>query len=160
MKTFREITRYPSAVAGLVIIAALVGLSIYTMVTMPYSEAIRLWRGGEEIWHENPKTAQPAWVNWFTKTKLPETIILNSQDGSATKSVKAISEMLTDVTISFAFDYPYDAFPQELAHLIACLDEDRQPEVNLDEAINTHEVCFAIDRSAAEGCPIRLPLDA
>jgi len=131
MKTFREITRYPSAVAGLVIIAALVGLSIYTMITMPYSEAIRLWRGGEEIWHENPKTAQPAWVNWFTKTKLPETIILNSQDGSATKSVKAISETLTDVTLSFAFDYPYDAFPQELAIYFTAVFSEQQPLVSL-----------------------------
>jgi len=57
-------------------------------------------------------------------------------------------------------DVLHHAFPQELAHLIACLDAGRQPEVNLDEAINTHEVCFAIDRSAAEGCPIRLPLDS
>jgi UDP-N-acetyl-2-amino-2-deoxyglucuronate dehydrogenase len=56
-------------------------------------------------------------------------------------------------------DVLHHAFPQELAHLITCLDEGRQPEVNLDGAVNTHEVCFAIDRSAAEGRPIRLPLD-
>jgi UDP-N-acetyl-2-amino-2-deoxyglucuronate dehydrogenase len=57
-------------------------------------------------------------------------------------------------------DVLHHAFPQELAHLIACLDEGRQTEVSLVDVINTHEVCFAIDRSAAEGRTIRLPLDA
>ena len=131
MKTLREVTRYPSAVAGMVIIAALVGLSIYTIISMPYSEAIRLWRGGEEIWHENPKNAQPAWVNLFKKSKLPETIVLNSKDGSATKSVKAVSAALTDVTISFAFEYPYDAFPQELVVYFTAVYSEQQPLVSL-----------------------------
>jgi len=131
MKTLREIASYPSAVAGLVIIAALVGLSIYTVITMPYSEAIRLWRGGEEIWHENPKNAQPIWANWFTETKLPETIILSSQDGSATKDVEVVSEALTDVTISFAFDYQYDAFPQELTVYFTTVYSEQQPLVSL-----------------------------
>jgi peptide/nickel transport system permease protein len=131
MKTLREVLRYPSAVAGLAIIAALVGLSIYTIITLPYSEAIRLWRGGEETWHENPKNAQPAWVNLFRKSKLPETIILNSQDGSATKNVKAVSAALTDVTISFAFDYPYDAFPQELNIYFTSVYSEQQPLVSL-----------------------------
>ncbi len=131
MKTFREITRYPSAITGLVIIAALVGLSIYTVVTMPYNEAIRLWRGGEDVWHESPKNARPIWTNWFAKTKLPETIILNSQDGSAAKDVKAVSTALTDVTMSFAFDYPYDAFPQDLVIYFTAVYSEQQPLVSL-----------------------------
>ncbi len=49
MRTLKEITRYPSAVAGLVIILALVAVSIYALITIPYSEAIRLWRGGAEV---------------------------------------------------------------------------------------------------------------
>ncbi len=56
-------------------------------------------------------------------------------------------------------DVLHHAFPQELAHLIACLDEGRRTEVSLDEVVNTHEVCFAVDRSASEGRPVRLPLD-
>jgi peptide/nickel transport system permease protein len=44
--TLKELTAYPSAVIGLVIVTALVGISIYTLIALPYSEAIRLWRGG------------------------------------------------------------------------------------------------------------------
>jgi hypothetical protein len=40
-RSFRELLRYPSAIASLVLILLAVLLSIYTMVTIPYSEAIR-----------------------------------------------------------------------------------------------------------------------
>ena len=42
----RELARYPSAIAGLVIIIALVILSIYTVIAIPYQEALRLWQIG------------------------------------------------------------------------------------------------------------------
>jgi hypothetical protein len=35
MKTLKELARYPSAIAGLIIIAGLVALAVYTMVTIP-----------------------------------------------------------------------------------------------------------------------------
>ncbi len=31
--------------------------------------------------------------------------------------------------------------------------------VSLRDAVNTHEACFAVERSAREGRPVRLPLD-
>ncbi|MEI6289645.1 MAG: hypothetical protein WCP19_04365 [Chloroflexota bacterium] len=57
--SYREIIKYPSAIAGTFIIFLLVLLAIYAMVTIPYGEAIRLWRGGEEVWYQNPKFAPP-----------------------------------------------------------------------------------------------------
>ena len=68
MKSLREIFRYPSAVAGVLIILVLVGISIYAVVSIPYSKAISLWRGSEADWYTNPKTAAPVWYNWFSKT--------------------------------------------------------------------------------------------
>ena len=62
-KTFQEIARYPSAVVGLVVILALVGVAIYTMIAIPYNKAIELWRGGEDVWFMNPKNVPPAWFN-------------------------------------------------------------------------------------------------
>jgi peptide/nickel transport system permease protein len=114
-KSFRDILRYPSAVVGLVIIAGLVALSIYAIVTIPYSEATRLWRGGEEVWYQNPKTAPPEWFNWFRKDKLPKTVLLNSE--SDDDRVSKTSEPTKDgskITITYVLDYQYDAFPQEL----------------------------------------------
>jgi peptide/nickel transport system permease protein len=108
MKTLRELAKYPSAVGGLAIVALLVAIAAYTLITIPYSKAISLWRGGEEIWDENPKNAQPIWMNWITAAKLPETIVLNSRDESIVKTREPVSEALTDVTIHFPFDFPYD----------------------------------------------------
>ena len=44
--SIRDLLRYPSAILGLVIIFFLMGVAVYALVTIPYSEAVRLWRGG------------------------------------------------------------------------------------------------------------------
>lgn len=112
---WRQLAQYPSAVIGIVVMLAMVGLAIYAVVAIPYSEAVRLWRGGEEVWGENPRTAAPAWTNLFTKTKKPETIVLRSTDGSAGKTVTTTSPDSKSITMTFVFDYPYDGFPQEIS---------------------------------------------
>ena len=50
LERFRQLRSYPTAVIGLIIIALLVIVSVVTPFIMPYNEAIRLWRGGEDIW--------------------------------------------------------------------------------------------------------------
>jgi len=40
-----ELLHYRAAVAGLAIIGFLLALSVYAVLTIPYGEAIRLWRG-------------------------------------------------------------------------------------------------------------------
>ncbi|MEZ4730672.1 MAG: ABC transporter permease subunit [Caldilineaceae bacterium] len=127
----RELTRYPSAVLGLAIIIFLIGIAVYTVVTMPYNEAIRLWRGGDNVWINNPRNAQPSWVNYFRREKLPETIVLDSRTEAVTKETTALSPAMTDVTINFRFDYPYDAFPQDLAVFFVAEFEEKRPHVEL-----------------------------
>ncbi len=111
----REITRYPSAIAGLAIIGLLLAVAIYAVVAIPYDEAVRLWRGGEEIWGGTPKLAHPAWTNWFRREKLPETLMLDTTLGDVPKQVTPLKNGMSDVQISFAFDYPYAAFPQDIS---------------------------------------------
>lgn len=119
-KSLQEIMHYPSAVAGCAIVAGLVILSVYTMIAIPYDQAVTLWRGGEEVWGENPKTALPIWVNLFLRKDLPESMVLDSSDsappktGTVSKSRQSITEEMIDVVLSFTFDYTYDVFPQEL----------------------------------------------
>ena len=55
---------------GMFVVFLLVVTAIYAMVTIPYKEAIRLWRGGEDVWYQNPKFAPPAWINLFSKQKI------------------------------------------------------------------------------------------
>ncbi|MCL7455261.1 MAG: ABC transporter permease subunit [Anaerolineae bacterium] len=113
--TLRQLAAYPSAIVGLVIVLALVLISIYTIVTIPYTEAIRLWRGGEDVWYNYPKTASPAWTNLFREGDLPETITVSTQDEAVEKTREVVSEEMTDVTFSFPFEYRYEGFPEELS---------------------------------------------
>jgi peptide/nickel transport system permease protein len=125
-----DIKRYPSAVAGLGIIGLLILVSIYAMISIPYNDALALWRGGEALLRENPRNARPEWVNWFSDTDLPKTIVLNSQDGTAEKRVEDLGGA-TDVIITYTFDFTYDAFPQSIVLYINSQFDTRQPHVTM-----------------------------
>lgn len=114
LNTLRELRQYPSAIAGLLVILALVVLAIYAVIAIPYSEAVRLWRGGEGVWEEYPELAPPAWLNWFRREKAPETIFLKSAAGGAERAVKPLSDEINLITLTYSFDYYYDDFPKEL----------------------------------------------
>src|SRR5215216_6700759 len=110
----RELLRYPSAIVGLMVIFILVFTAAYALVKIPYTEAIRLWRGGEDVWYQNPKFAPPAWFNLFSKTKLPESFAVSSKNGTMTKVVTVGEQNTSRIDITYSFDYSYDTFPQEL----------------------------------------------
>ena len=129
--TLKELTAYPSAVVGLVIIIALVGISIFTLIAMPYDEAVRLWRGGEEVWYNYPKTAGPAWTDIFRRQSLPATIIVSTEDGTVEKTVNPVTEEMTEVAYSFVFDYTYDGFPQEISLFVSSEFQDKNPHVEV-----------------------------
>jgi len=126
----RRMPRYSSALVGLAIIAGLVGVALYGIIAIPYNEAVRLWRGGEGVWIEFPRNAQPTWVNLFRARKLPETIVVDSRE-EATKLVESISYTVTSVQISLVFDYPYDDFPSELNLFFDSTFIERPPHASL-----------------------------
>jgi peptide/nickel transport system permease protein len=127
----RQLASYPSAVVGLLIITALVGVSIYTLITIPYSEAVRLWRGGEEIWYDSPKNAAPAWYNLFRATDLPATITISSKDDDVNRNSQVVSEEMTNILMSFAFDYPYQGFPDDVIVFFDAEYSAKEPFVSL-----------------------------
>lgn len=56
-------------------------------------------------------------------------------------------------------DVAHHPFPQEIDHFVDCIRSGRESHVNLADAVNTHEACFAADMSAEQGGkPITLPL--
>jgi peptide/nickel transport system permease protein len=130
-EAFKEFSRYPSAITGLVIIMALIALAIYTVIAIPYSEGMRLWRGGEDIWIDNPRNARPRWVNFFLKERLPETIIVNTEENGTAKAAKPLPGGLRAVEMTLAFDYPYDAFPSEINLFLKAKFQERRPFVSL-----------------------------
>lgn len=130
-RTLRELLRYPSAVAGVVIILLLIGVAIYTVIAIPYDEAIRLWRGGEEIWYQNPKKAAPEWTNFFRRKKLPVSFTLNSADGTAAKTTSTDEQGNRTIQIVYAFDYLYDDFPQEIILYFKATFTEKRPHVSI-----------------------------
>ena len=55
-------------------------------------------------------------------------------------------------------DVAHHPFQGEIDHLVDCIRNDQESEVNLEDAVRTHEAALAIDRSAREGRPVALPL--
>ena len=110
---FKELRHYPSAIVGLIIIVALFGVSIYAVIKIPYHQAIYLWRGGEDIWYQNPKNAAPVWFNLFSKSKKPVTLLLNTDDDDV-KTEIVERETGKNYIYTFTIDYQYDEFPQEM----------------------------------------------
>lgn len=129
--SMRDLAQYPSAIAGLVLIAAFIVVSAYAMISIPYSEAIRLWRGGEGVWYINPVSAPPAWTNVFRSEKLPATLVLTTQDEDVTTIVTDKGDGLTETVISYVFEYPYDSFPKELALYFKSSYSQKQPYVSV-----------------------------
>lgn len=112
---FNEIKQYPSAVAGLIIIALLLAFAVYAIIAIPPSEAIRLWKGDGQIWQHTPRNAKPAWLNYFYKEKQPLTTKLSSRENSEIKSAVDLGGGIATQDFVFEFDYQYDGFPSEIS---------------------------------------------
>src|SRR5215510_9378599 len=85
--SLQKVFYYPSAIIGLFMVFLLVFTAIYAMIKIPYADAIRLWRGGEDVWYQNPKFAPPAWINLFSKKKYAESFAVSTANGTMKKEV-------------------------------------------------------------------------
>ena len=114
----RALWRYPSAVVGLIILVLLFGGSLYAVIALPYQEIGANWfTPGPDETRYVPRLALPEWVNWLNGHDLPETLVLNSREveqGSVSKVVERTPGEVTEVTITFTFDFPYEGFPQDM----------------------------------------------
>jgi len=129
-KGFQQLIKYPSALIGIILILMLFGISIYTIFAIPYDTAINLWRGGETVWGQNPKTVPPIWVNWWRAKKLPETIILTMEDEDA--QIEEVDR--TDgenLIITYTFDFQADEVPQDVIINFSSKYTNRSPFVSV-----------------------------
>ena len=111
----------------MLIILALVVTAVYAMVTIPYREAIRLWRGGEEVWYQNPKFAAPAWINYFSTKKYAESFAVKTADGGIPKEVTTGAENTSTISASHSFDFNSDYLPQDMILYITSAYQQKQP---------------------------------
>ena len=122
-----RLRQYPSALAGLGIIALLVAMAVYAVTAIPYSEARELWRGGE-AWQDLPTNASPVWTDRLLGGNAPRTIRV------ATDDVVMEQERYEGVRLQRAVlpvDFPYGGFPQEINLFVESQFDERQPFVRL-----------------------------
>ena len=134
MKSFlnalRELRRYPSAIAGLIIILILLGISIAAPIALPYKQAIKMWRGDENIWYKNPKFAPPAWTNLFSRKDLATSFVMSTENGKVAKEVTK-GEKTTAVRMVFPFKFMADTFPDELSVFFTAKYKEQEPFVSI-----------------------------
>ncbi len=150
LKTLKEIFRYPSVIAGVVIILALAAVAVYAVVSIPYGRAVELWRGNEADWYQNPKNAAPVWYNWFRSEKLPETLDLKTDtDTAITKTVKDAGDG-NAITYEIPFNYDFDGFPDDMSLYFTSNFDSKAPFVGLTwispDGTETRLGNFSIDR--------------
>jgi peptide/nickel transport system permease protein len=129
--SFREIKRYPSAIVGLIIVILMVIFAIYTVIALPYTQAITLWRGGEDVWYMNPKYAPPEWTNWFKAKKEPVSFNVSTEDGKMKKVVTDLSADSKSIKMTYTFDFEADNYPQDVMLYFDNTYQDKQPFVNV-----------------------------
>ncbi|MFZ5911818.1 MAG: ABC transporter permease [Chloroflexota bacterium] len=130
--SFRQLLYYPSALMGTLVVLLLVFTAVYAMVKIPYREAIRLWRGGEEVWYQNPKFAPPAWINLFSDKKYSESFAVRTSNGSMEKNVTQESPDIATITMSHQFDFTYDVYPQEIILYVTSEYQEKQPFLSIE----------------------------
>jgi peptide/nickel transport system permease protein len=128
--TMREILRYPSAIIGGVLIIFLMGMAVYAVITIPPSRVSGMWYAQPTGHQTRPQNAQPVWLNWFRRDKLPETINITSQERGVVKTVVEEADH-KDVTYTFYINFPYQEFPEEVYIYFYPKFESTQPFVTL-----------------------------
>ena len=129
---FRTLLYYPSAIVGMLVVFLLVFTAVYAIIKIPYQEAIRLWRGGEAVWYQNPKFAPPAWINLFSSKKYAESFAVRTSDGTMTKEVTPGPEGTSTVSISYTFDFASDYYPQEMIFYLSSTYQVKQPFISAE----------------------------
>jgi len=130
---FRQLLHQPSGILGLGIILIVAVMSTYSIISLPAGQSGTGWSsvGKQRVWYVNPKNAMPAWVNYFRKDKLPETIVLDSREDNILKTSQVVSPEMTKVTLFFDFDYQYDNLPQDFVIYLYSQSVRKHPLVEL-----------------------------
>jgi peptide/nickel transport system permease protein len=137
----RQLRQYPSAIIGMTMVLLLLGLSLVTVLTIPYSEAIRLWRGAAGVWDESPELARPTWFQLFSARKLPKTIIVDTRQGGKAIADQPDGTRMVNASLRFAF--PYDELPSAVGLWLSATYKEAQPFVILTwRKPNGEEIAF------------------
>lgn len=108
---WKEFSRSKIGIAGIAILVILFSMSVVAFVTIPL-DSFKTWNDPAS-WLLYPKSAQPAWVNYFQSEKIPEHLILSPVISS--QQLDSVSVL----TNSFLVNYQYDGFPSDFIYQYA-----------------------------------------
>ena len=129
---FKELFHYRSAVFGGIIILGLILVALYAIIAIPYDQAIQLWRGGEEVWGDNPRNAMPEWANWFMGNNLSPTIVLDSQtDKTVKKDSQTVTADMQTADLTMPIDYNSNNFPTEINIFFTAKYDKKKPQATV-----------------------------
>jgi peptide/nickel transport system permease protein len=108
-EVWHEFSTNKIGLAGIGILAILFAMSAVAALTIPI-ESFKEWNDPAS-WLTFPKSALPAWVNYFLPEKMPEHMIL--------QNTQPISQNVGNIFLTssiFGFDYNYDKFPSDFIY--------------------------------------------
>ena len=80
---------------------------------------------------------------------------------SRTLAPAASSWTVTPAILPDSGDVEHHPFEGEIDHMVDCVLNDVESDVNIEDAVNTHEACVAFDMSIEQdGATVKLPLDS
>ena len=127
----RELTHYRSAIFGLLLTTTMILVALCAVITIPYDEAIRRWRAGEELWGEYPRNAVPEWFSLFAGNTLPTTLVMRSGDPNARRDSQVVTEDMSTADTTFSFDYTSDGFPSEINLFFTAKFKQKKPQATI-----------------------------
>jgi len=104
----REFVKSKIGLIGIGILASLVILSMIAVITIPI-DTFKQWNNPGS-WISYPKTAVPAWVNYFTTEKIPEHLIMDKP------TVITKEDVISLASHQFGIQYHYDDFPSDFIY--------------------------------------------
>ena len=123
----REFRKSKSGIAGAVMLLALIIMTIYSAVAVPL-ESFRQWNN-PNFWIDLPRAAAPAWTNIGLGSKVPEHIIMTSNDAEVSS---AVQDGIRTVTHSYNINFNYDAYPSDFMMLYSARYGGTQPVLQID----------------------------
>lgn len=102
---------------GMIILAFYFLVALVTPIAYPYDYVTSHWIDPNH-WRDNPRLAQPTWVNLLTGRNLPDTIIIDSRDKGDPRVYKQDNIIggfgFKEINIQESFFFSYDDFPSEI----------------------------------------------
>lgn len=127
--TLRDAFTTPSGMVGAAMLITLLSMAIVVPIVAPY-DVVKTW-ADTKAWSDNPKTAAPEWVDFFTAEKIPRNIPIQPDEFS--KFRQEFEDFgITYVSLRRTFSYEFDDFPSEFTLWLYASFENASPLVSVE----------------------------